>query len=230
MFALEGMRLISDAAAAGTVLERVMATPEFVKKYGRITEEIQTAAKQFEIISEALAQYISDVKVPQGVFALAKKLDKPLDTATIKKGEKFLLLCSIRDPGNVGTMLRTADAMGFCGVILHDCCDLYNPKTVRATMGGLFHIDLYFCGDLPGLLNRLRQESVSTLACVVEADAEPMSQAPKEGVLLIGNEANGLPEEIVRRCSRRVTIPMRGRAESLNAAVAAAICMYEFQR
>lgn len=230
LFGLEGMRLICDAASAGATLQCVMVTSEFMQKHARAVEEIQPMIERLELISDDLAQYISEVKTPQGIFALTKKLDKPFDAATIKKGKNYLLLCSVRDPGNVGTMLRTADAMGFGGAILHHCCDLYNSKTVRSSMGSLFHIDLYLCKDLPALLHQLRREQISTFACVVEPDAVPLSETSKKGVLVIGNEANGLPEEVVRLCSCSATIPMRGRAESLNAAAAAAICMYEFQR
>lgn len=231
LFCLEGVRLIADAVRSGVTLEKILITENCLQKYNHELAEMLAINGKMNTISGELAGKLSDVKSPQGVFAIAKKLDKTLDTDTIKSGGCYLALCSTQDPGNIGTMIRTADALGIDGVLLHNTCDIYSPKVVRSTMGSLFRMRFALCPDLLGLTASLNACGVDTCAAVVE-DALPVTRASFSGprVLYIGNEGNGLPDSIASACARRITIPMRGNAESLNAASAAAILMWEMTK
>ena len=144
----------------------------------------------------------------------------------------FLALDGIQDPGNMGTMIRTADAAGFDGLLLSpDCVDIFSPKVLRATMGSIFRMTFAFPGDLPASLRELREKGFSVLSSQLDGDPfysrDPVS-APF--VLIVGNEGNGLKESTVKKCDNTAFIPMCGEVESLNASVAASLMMYEIFR
>ena len=133
----------------------------------------------------------------------------------------------------MGTVIRTAEALGIDGIFLSDgCCDIYNPKVLRASMGGVFRMPLMQVGDMAQAVVALQEKGLTAFACVVDADATPITAAGmgKGSVALIGNEGNGLRADTVAVCKRRVTIPMTGRAESLNASMAAGIILWEMAR
>ncbi len=230
LFCLEGGRLVLDGVHSGAHLETVLITEQAARRYAKEWETLRHSAACVSVISEQVARHISDVSSPQGIFALAKKLDKPVSVDTIKRGENFLALVQVRDPGNLGTMLRTADAFGFAGVLLCECCDVYSPKVVRGSMGAFFHLPIYRADDLLSFLPQWEKRGVVTLATLADQRKATSSLVFERGVLLVGNEANGLPEAYAKACKRSVTLPQSGRAESLNAAVAAGICMYEMAR
>lgn len=231
LFCLEGVRLVADAHRSGVAFEKILATENCLQKYNHELAEMLVNNGKINTISGDLAGKLSDVKTPQGIFAIAKKLDKTLDTDTIKCGGCYLALCSTQDPGNIGTMIRTAEALGMDGILLHQTCDIYSPKVVRSTMGSLFRMRFCDCGDIFELTGSLNRAGVDTCAAVVE-EADRITDVSFSGprVLYIGNEGNGLDERIASACARRVTIPMKGNAESLNAAAAAAILMWEMTK
>ena len=142
------------------------------------------------------------------------------------------MLHQLQDPGNAGMILRTADALGLDGVIYSASCDIYSPKVVRATMGSLFRVPLCCVPDIAPVLEACRCAGVETCAAVVSGAAELVGQCRFSGgtAIVIGNEGNGLPETVADACDRRVTIPMHGTIESLNAAMAAGIILWEVQR
>lgn len=231
-FCLEGVTLIQDAIMTGVKPEKIFATENCLQKYN---EHIGDLLKFYDIITvvDSVAEKMTDVKTSQGLFAIVKALDKTFDADTmVKNGGHYIGLCSVQDPGNLGTMIRTADAFGIEGVILYDTCDIYSPKAVRATMGSLFRINFSRCDDLSALLMRVNQLGGNTYATVVNGQAAPVTDYDFSSfsLVLIGNEANGLPEEIINDCGNSITIPMKGNAESLNAAVAASVCMWEMTR
>ena len=133
----------------------------------------------------------------------------------------------------MGTIIRTAEALGLDGILLSDgCCDVYNPKVLRASMGGVFRMPLMRVGDMAQAVTNLQEKGLTAFACVVDATATPITEAGmgQGSVALIGNEGNGLRAETVAACKHRVTIPMAGRAESLNASMAAGIILWEMCR
>ncbi len=144
-----------------------------------------------------------------------------------------LALETVQDPGNLGAALRTAEALGIGSVLLAgECCDVYAPKVLRASMGAVFRLPVFFCESLPETLPELSAQGFSSCAAVPDADAVPVTRADfsRPCVMAVGNEGNGLSPETIAACDTRVTIPMLGRAESLNAASSAAILMWEMMR
>ena len=232
-FVFEGVKLCRDAFESGAPLEQIFVTPDCLARHAEALAPLLDSAGECFEIAEPIAAKLSDQKTPQGVFAVAPKLDKTLAQATIYEGGRYLFLVGLQDSGNVGTILRTAEAFGVNGVILtRDTCDPFAPKTVRGSMGAVFRLPLLVVPDAGELLGQLAAHGVATAASVLDSDAISLHEArfPEPAVLLIGNEGNGLPAGIAQACSTRVTIPMRGRAESLNASMAAGILLWEMLR
>lgn len=223
-FVLEGEKLFKEALRSGVAVEQVFVTPAYRNAH---LETDFSGLSAFEV-EGAAEERLSQSKTPQGLYAVCKKLDKPENLAKIDCNGSYVALWDLQDPGNVGTILRGADAMGLSGVILSEsCCDLYNLKTIRAAMGSLFRIPVMRV-DLAAFL---KESGLRSYAAVVDADARPVGTADFKGaVAVIGNEGNGLSKEQVSLCSERITIPMAGNAESLNAAMAATILMWEMAR
>ncbi len=233
LFAIEGARLCGDALASGLTLTAVLYTAAARETYAAVVESLIAAADESAEISASLAQGLGDTAHPQGVFCIAKSLDIRLSLDTIDNMGRYGVLEDIQDPGNLGTMIRTAEAFGLDGLVLSaGCCDVYNPKVLRASMGGVFRLPLAVADDLPTALVALQARGMTALACVVDADATPIQRVQTAGgsLCVIGNEGNGLTAETVAVCRQRVTIPMGGRAESLNASMAAGIVMWEMVR
>jgi len=232
-FAIEGARLCADALRSGVSLQAVLYTPSALAVYGNVVEPLLACAQTALEISPELSRYMGDTMNPQGVFCIAKMLDNSLIIDKINIIGIYSALEDIQDPGNMGTIIRTAEALGLDGILLSDgCCDIYNPKVLRASMGGVFRLPLMRVGDLAQTVVALQEKGLTAFACVVDADATPITEAGmgQGAVALIGNEGNGLRPETVATCKHSVTIPMAGRAESLNASMAAGIVLWEMCR
>lgn len=171
-------------------------------------------------------QSVCDTKTPQGIAAV---LELRVRSAF---GNRLLALDGVQDPGNVGTIIRTADAAGFDGVLLSpDCADLFSPKVLRSTMGSVFRLGFSFPSSLPAELEKLKAEGFSILSS--QLDGDPFynrKEVAPSFVLIVGNEGNGISEAVKAVATHRLCLPMRGGAESLNAAVAAGIMMYDLTR
>lgn len=233
LFAIEGARLCGDALASGLTLTAVLYTVEAKQTYAETVDALIAAAGEAVEITPELARSMADTAHPQGVFCVAKSLDIQLSLDTIDNMGRYGVLEDIQDPGNLGTMIRTAEAFGLNGLVLSQgCCDVYNPKVLRASMGGVFRLPIAVAEDLPAAIAALQERGMTALACVVDADAEPLHRVQKKAgtLCVIGNEGNGLTDATVAVCKKRVTIPMAGRAESLNASMAAGIVMWEMTR
>lgn len=226
LFPLEGIRLISDAVRENAELHSVFVTESCADRLSQQGEALNFP--EAFLISDELADSMADTDNTQGIFAVCKALDKPKFSDTIKRGGRYILLRSVQDPGNLGTIIRTADAMGVDAVFLSDCCDLYNPKVIRSTMGSIFRLnvsEVLFNEVFP----MFEQRGVPTFAAVIDPDAVSLTDCDfsNGGTVLIGNEGNGLPQEISDMCSVKTTIKMHGSVNSLNAAMAAGIIMWE---
>ncbi|MBD5159499.1 MAG: RNA methyltransferase, partial [Ruminococcus sp.] len=151
----------------------------------------------------------------------------------IKFGDngKYIVLYGLQDPGNVGMIIRTADALGMDNVIMSDSCDLYSPKVIRSTMGSVFRTDIFIENNTENLFSMLESNKVITSAGVIDGETS-LTDCTFTGkhAVFVGNEGNGLPHEVSARCDRRVTIPMQGNINSLNVAMASGILMWEMQR
>ncbi len=232
-FAMEGARLCGDALRSGVAVETVLYTADAASRYEAVVSPLLAAAKVAEEIAPSLARQMGDTANPQGVFCIAHTLDNSFRLDKIDIMGLYGALEDIQDPGNMGSVIRTAEAMGLDGLLLSDgCCDVYNPKVLRASMGGVFRLPLLRVGDMTDAVTALNDKGLRTFACVVDADAIPLQQAGlgRGGVAVIGNEGSGLRPETVAACTKRVTIPMAGRAESLNASMAAGIVLWEMTR
>ncbi len=231
-FVLEGARLCADAVRSGVAVETVLYTARCRDQYPEQAAAVCAAAPAFGI-PDSLAAYISDTAAPQGLFCICRQPAAALSPETLSVQGRYAALEAVQDPGNLGTMIRTAEAFGLDGLLLSDgCCDPYNPKVLRGSMGGVFRLPLYGAGELTATLPALNARGFCTVACVVQADAAAIQSLPLGAgtVAVIGNEGNGLRSETVAACSHRATIPMAGRAESLNASMAAGIVFWEMTR
>ncbi|WRS28897.1 RNA methyltransferase [Oscillospiraceae bacterium MB08-C2-2] len=229
LFVTEGVKLSLEALESGLHLESVCMTPQAAEKH-RELEPLKAAGAHTLFIAKELALRISDTRTPQGVFCIWKQRPHTEADILLKENGRYLILCSLQDPGNMGTVLRTSEAFGVDGVFISsDCPDLYSPKVLRGAMGGIFRLPIALCPDMPALLERLAQKGVALYASALSQEAQSLPQMTFQGScgLLIGNEGNGLSQELLERCSHQVMIPMAGRAESLNAGVAAGILLWE---
>ncbi len=185
----------------------------------------------FEEVADDVFDSVAQTVTPQGVLALVK-MCKKTPGQLAEQGKTLLLLETLQDPGNLGTILRTAEAAGIGGVILSsDSVDAYSPKVVRATMGAIFRVPFAYAESFPDTLLMLKERGYTLYAAHLNGSVpydEPDYAGPVG--ILIGNEGNGLSDEATALSDRRIRIPMEGSAESLNAAVAAAILMYEVKR
>ncbi len=228
-FVIEGARLCEDAARSGMTVSAAFATEEAAARYATQWQTVRDCAQAVYTIAPSIAKHLSDTGAPQGIFCLCEVGATVMPP--IRADGVYLALEDLQDPGNLGTIIRTAEALGADGILLSKgCCDLYNPKVLRASMGGVFRLPMTVCEDFVQTLRDLSQ-TVPVLACVVDRDAVPVMNAPKNGaVAVIGNEGNGMSRAAIDACTQRVTIPMAGRAESLNASMAAGLLLWELCR
>jgi len=186
-----------------------------------------------EVTDQVLAK-MSDVVTPQGILAVAKRREYSVESILDRRPSPlFLLLEEIRDPGNLGTILRTSEAAGADAVILAgECADVYGPKTVRSTMGAIFRMPVIAVPDAAAFCEEMRGRGIKSYAAALDRDALVYTEADYLGgsILMIGNEANGLKKETIGAADRCIYIPMAGKTESLNASVSAAVLLYEAAR
>ncbi|MBQ2898249.1 MAG: RNA methyltransferase [Oscillospiraceae bacterium] len=225
LFVAEGARLCSEACKSGAEVLRLFVTEEAEKKYPEYLKNLLSEAKEVYNITCSVAEKISDTKSPQGVFAVCRISEKEVD---LSKDGVFVLLSNLQDPGNIGTILRTCEAMDAKGVFLCGCADCFSPKVLRGTMGCIFRLPIRVFSETAEALALLHEAGVSTYASALAENALllPEVKFSKKSCVLIGNEGNGLEHEVIEACEHVVMIPMPGKAESLNAASAAAIMIY----
>lgn len=226
MFTLEGLRLIKDAVNENAPLHCIFITEGCMEKADFLPKNVQTM-----IISDELGKRLAMTEGTQGIFAICRMPENPNISSVIKSSGKYIVLHNLQDPGNMGTIIRTADAMGVDGVIAINCCDIYNPKTIRSTMGSLFRTKLCICGEEEAF-TELTSKGITSYASVIDSDAQSLADISFEegAAVFIGNEGNGLPSETADRCSKKLTIKMNGNVNSLNAATAASIIMWELTK
>ena len=226
LFVLEGARLCFDVLNCVYALESVFVTEGALNKYNDEINLLCDRAENTYLITDEVAERLSDTESTQGIFAVCKMPEAD----SLLTGEKLIALDNVQDPANVGAIVRTAEALGIDGIITYNCCDLYNPKVLRASMGGVLRVKAYDVESLEDLLKNLNGYRIySTVPDSTALDITKTDFSSKT-VCVIGNEANGVEENIKRLSDALVTIPMRGRAESLNAGAAAAIVMWEMLR
>ncbi len=243
LFIVEGLRAFKEIPPER--IEKIYVTDTFLASFrppdfdGRQTEPVlwPEAAKliaghAFTVLSDQVFARVSDTQTPQGILAVVRMAEASPDELFADDCGLWLMLEGIQDPGNLGTMFRTAEGAGIGGIIMDgNTADIYNPKTVRSTMGSIFRVPFMVMEDLSGAVSALKSRGVRIFAAcgggdLTYADADFSSAA----AILIGNEGNGLSPRMQEMADERISIPMRGRLESLNASIAAAILMYEADR
>lgn len=230
LFVLEGLRIVQDALREDSGITHLIVTKQATERFGEELFQADLRDTKTIVISNELGNKISSTEKTQGVFAVCRIPEKK--KPVFKDNGRYIVLYGLQDPGNAGMVIRTADALGMDGVILSGCCDLYSPKVIRSTMGSVFRVNINIENDTDALFAMLADAGVSTYAAVIDKDARDISRCGFSGrcAVFIGNEGNGLPREVSARCTERVTIPMRGTINSLNAAMAAGIMMWELAK
>ncbi|EST39648.1 hypothetical protein N566_00765, partial [Streptomycetaceae bacterium MP113-05] len=239
-FLAEGPQAVREAAAhrAGgePVLIELFVTEDAVGRYTEIVDAAQAAGARLHGTDEDTLASLAQTVTPQGMIGVCRFLDQPLRDVLATRPRLVALLAHVRDPGNAGTVLRCADAAGADAVVLTDSSvDVYNPKAVRASAGSLFHLPVAVGVPAAEAVSGLRQAGVRVLAAD-GAGRRDLDAELDEGTLrtptawMFGNEAWGLPEETRSLADDVVGVPMHGRAESLNLATAAAVCLYASAR
>ena len=228
VFVAEGLRFISEIPANWEV-EMFVVSEEFTTE-----KDITYYEKRAEtyVLTDELFALLSDTENPQGILAVCKK-QKENEEALWKKDAPFFILAEeLNDPGNLGTVIRTADAAGADGIFLSKgSVDVYNAKVLRATMGSVFHVPVFQNVSLEEVALKMKEDDISLYAAHLKGDCYPYQLPLEKGCgFLSGNEARGLSDEAASLCNRWVKIPMPGKAESLNASIAAGVLMYEVVR
>ncbi|MGC4875465.1 TrmH family RNA methyltransferase [Micromonospora sp. DT43] len=235
-FLAEGPQAVREALARPGVVTELFGTPAALDRYPELAATAARADVPIsEVTDDALAA-LAETVAPQGLVAVCRHLDVPLEQALAGGPRLVAVLAEIRDPGNAGTVLRTADAAG-AGVVIFagDAVDPYNGKCVRASAGSLFHVDVVRAPDPVTVVDALRAAGLSIFATTGYGD-DDLDDMTDYGRLvaptawLFGSEAHGLPEELTATADARVRVPLYGRAESLNLAAAAAVCLYASAR
>ena len=225
-FLVEGPRMFFEIPKDR--IEECYLTEEFEDKYA---EELK--GWHYELISENVCKHLSDTKTPQGVIAVVRRTEPSIEELLHKeKNPCFFLLENLQDPGNLGTIVRTAEGAGVTGIIMNrETVDIYNPKVIRSTMGSIYRMPFLYAEDFAGAIGSVRQAGVSVYAAHLKGKTSYIKQDYRRGTaFLIGNEGNGLREETADLADVYIRIPMEGQVESLNAAVAASVLMYEAHR
>lgn len=226
LFIVEGLRMFREVPADR--LEKVYATEEFYEK----NKELFEGREPDELTAENVFEKLSETKSPQGVLALVKMKEYELaDLIKSKDNPLFLVLENLQDPGNLGTILRTAEGAGADGVIMsRDTVDIYNPKVVRSTMGSLFRMPFVCVEDIFEAVSQLKKNGITVYAAHLSGEGFYEKDYRKGTAFLIGNEGNGLTDALTKQADEKIKIPMRGKVESLNAAIAATLMAYEALR
>lgn len=224
LFVLEGLRICTDAYDNNIKFDKLIVTESAFLKHSDSIDMFSANSDSCYILSENLFKKISDTNSPQGIIVVAKM---PPKTSEISNSGRYIALENLADPSNLGAIARTAEALGVSGIIISaDSCDPFAPKSLRSSMGTLLRLPIFVVDDIMACI---KDNNLRSFACVVNKDAESIAtQIFSDGdVLLIGNEANGLSDKVKSNADFLITIKMQGKAESLNAAAAAAIAMWE---
>lgn len=225
VFVIEGRKMFEEICQDKSRVVKAYFSDSYVKEQygGKALPEVP-----YEIVADSVFDAMAETVTPQGVLAIVKMPEYSLEDMVAHAGT-LVLLENLRDPGNLGTIIRTAEAADVSGVILSkESVDIYNPKVIRSTMGAVYRVPFLYVDDFMALLVKLREREVRILAAHLQGKKN-FDQADYSGKvgILIGNEANGLSEEASALANEKMLIPMAGSVESLNAAVAAALLMYE---
>ncbi len=243
VFIAEGLRLVSEVPAdrleelyiEETFYEKQEAADGFDERLKALMEAAEEKGMCFKI-SDAVMNKLSDTETPQGILAVVKTEAADIESLTGQEaadGEKpfIIVMDGLQDPGNMGTIIRTAEGAGVTGILIsNDSVDPYSPKVVRSTMGAVFRMKICVSRDLAGDIGKLKEQGITVFGTHLSGKEFYDEDFTGAAAFLIGNEGRGLKDEIAETADRLLRIPMKGNVESLNAGVSAAVVMYEVLR
>lgn len=226
VFLVEGMKMFQEAPR-GKIQKVYLSKSLWEEKGPDFCRGLDV-----EVLEDHVFEAASDTRTPQGILCVVKQYHYTLEELLKKERPHLLILENLQDPGNLGTIMRTAEGAGADGVILsRTSVDLYNPKTIRSTMGSIYRMPFLYVERIEDILPKLKAKGIRTYAAHLRGEHSYDQEDYRTGTaFFIGNEGNGLTEELSERADTWIRIPMHGKLESLNAAVAASILMYEVCR
>ena len=227
VFLVEGLRMFQEVPEKQVQKVYISET-----LYNRKKQELNLDRFSYEILSDGVFQHVSDTKTPQGILCVVNQQKYDMKELLSTPNPFFMVLDNLQDPGNLGTIVRTAEAAGVDAVFLSkESVDIYNPKTIRSTMGSIYRVPVLYVEDLLELLEVFQKKGITSYAAHLEGKNSYDRENYQSGTaILIGNEGNGLRDEISNATDVWVRIPMEGKVESLNAAIAASVLMFEAYR
>lgn len=225
LFVIEGIRMFTEIPKER--IEKIYVSDSFLKDNSEVLQGLE-----YEIVADNVFVQMSDTKTPQGIMALVKMLEYSIEDIISGTTPVVVMLENIQDPGNLGTIMRTAEGAGATGIIMSkDTVDIYNPKTIRSTMGALFRMPFIYVEDILSTADTLKKQNIALVAAHLNGEKNYYSEDLKRPMaLMIGNEGNGLTKAFTDKADVLVKIPMEGQLESLNAAVSTAVILYEAYR
>ena len=232
VFLAEGIKMLREAPKDW--IKEVYLTEEVLqrlrKEDGEVLAKIENTG--YELLSDEVMKKVSDTQTPQGALVVLNRPSYTLEDIVGNGEGTFVVLENLQDPGNLGTIIRTGEGAGIRGVIMsQDTVDIYNPKTIRATMGSVYRVPFIYVETLSNSICYLKEKGVRTYAAHLKGKKQYYEFSYMSGTaFLIGNEGNGLKKETADLADEYLRIPMEGQVESLNAAIAATILMYEAYR
>ena len=230
LYIIEGIKIIEEAIEENADINKIVICDECIAT-GSIEQKLMYTIAKYDCIyvSKKVFNFLTDVVAPQGILAVVAK---PSRNTKIRYDQDIILaLDGIQDPGNLGTILRTADSVNLKQIIVtKSTADSYNPKVVRSTMGAIFRVNVIETDDLVKTLKEIKRNKFKVVATSLETSNSIYDVDYTKKVIVIGNEANGVTKEILELADSRVKIPMLGKTESLNASVATGVILYEYVR
>lgn len=231
VFLAEGIKMFEEAPIDW--IREVYVSEEAyekIKEMPTIQEKLEQVG--YETVSSEVFAKMSDTQTPQGVLTVLKRPNHRLEDLLNQPNPLLVVLENLQDPGNLGTIIRTGEGAGVTGVIMSEgTVDIFNPKTIRSTMGSVYRVPFVYVTDMSEMMKELREKGIHTYAAHLKGDTYYDSFSFKEPTaFLIGNEGNGLSKELADRADSYLKIPMEGQVESLNAAIATSLLMYEAHR
>ena len=227
-FIVEGLKMVEEALEEKVKFKTIIICEEFLGDSIKQDLLYDLAKENVVYVTAKVFKLLTDVLTPQGILAV---VEKNKSNELNYKEDLFLILDNIQDPGNMGTIIRTADSVGLSQIIVQkNSVDCYNQKVVRSSMGAIYRVNIIESQDLGKTIKELKKHKIKIYATDLKTDKSIYDVDYKKSAIIIGNEANGVSQEVLKLADERIKIPMKGKTESLNAAVATGIILYNAVR